>query len=75
MVLKDVMAARNAKGDGVEVMYRRVPITAEHAPDVADLRQLIELVIRSDSSNAPIVLNCQLGRGRSTTASVCQCDV
>jgi protein-tyrosine phosphatase len=70
MVLKDVMAAKNASGCGVEIVYNRVPITAERAPDFADLADLIEVVVRNQSSQRPIVLNCQLGRGRSTMTSV-----
>lgn len=36
---------------------------------IAPLR-LLELVMRMNSEDTPIVLNCQLGRGRSTMASV-----
>ena len=69
-VLKDVMASRNASNNGVEIVYKRVPITAERAPDFADLSDLIEVVVRHESTETPIVLNCQLGRGRSTMTSV-----
>jgi protein-tyrosine phosphatase len=70
-VLADVMSARKGVGEGVELVYKRVPITAERAPDFADLSELIEIALRFESSNTPIVLNCQLGRGRSTMTSVC----
>jgi hypothetical protein len=69
-VLKDVMAQRNVPGNDVELVYKRVPITAERALDFADLSELIEVVVRYESSNTPIVVNCQLGRGRSTMTSV-----
>ena len=67
-VLKDVMASRQT--DGVKLEHIRIPITAEHPPDCSDLSELIDVVVRNDSSNTPIVVNCQLGRGRSTLTSV-----
>lgn len=69
MVLKDIMESRHFS-DGVSLQYCRIPITAEKPPDYADLKELIEVVLRTPPST-PIVVNCQLGRGRSTLASVC----
>src|ERR1700683_5421128 len=69
-VLKDVMASRQTAADGVELYHIRIPITTERPPDFSDLRELIDVVVRNDSSNTPIVVNCQLGRGRSTLTSV-----
>ncbi|RXW20324.1 hypothetical protein EST38_g5530 [Candolleomyces aberdarensis] len=68
MVLKDVMGSRRNFRDGV-LQYNRVPITAEKPPEHADLQGLIEIVLRA-GTNTPIVVNCQLGRGRSTFASI-----
>ncbi|KAF7295972.1 hypothetical protein MKEN_01411800 [Mycena kentingensis (nom. inval.)] len=68
VVLKDVMAAHKAI-DGVELEYHRIPMTAEKPPDFSDLQDLIDVVLAS-SRNTPIVVNCQLGRGRSTLASI-----
>ncbi|KAF9466586.1 inositol hexakisphosphate-domain-containing protein [Collybia nuda] len=68
MVLKDIMATRQSTG-GVDLQYYRIPITAERPPDFADLSELIEVVLRT-STSTPIVVNCQLGRGRSTLASI-----
>ena len=48
----------------------RVPITAERPPDFTDLSDLIDLMVRNSASRAPIVINCQLGRGRSTMTAV-----
>lgn len=73
MVLKDIMESKrddDASFGGVELVYDRIPITAERPPDFTDLNQLIDVVLRC-SSDTPIVVNCQLGRGRSTLASVC----
>jgi protein-tyrosine phosphatase len=69
-VLKDVMATRKTAAGGVELYHTRIPITAERPPDFSDLSELIDVVVRTDSSNTPIVINCQLGRGRSTLTSV-----
>ena len=69
-VLKDVMAGRKDAGNGISLHYRRIPVTAERAPDFSDLSDLMDVVIRTQSSNTPIILNCQLGRGRSTMTSV-----
>ncbi|KAJ6561916.1 inositol hexakisphosphate-domain-containing protein [Mycena capillaripes] len=68
VVLKDVMASRKAV-DGLELDYHRIPMTAEKPPDFSDLQELIDVVLTS-SNNTPIVVNCQLGRGRSTLASI-----
>lgn len=68
LVLKDIMEARR-DAKGVNLHYTRVPITAEKPPDFADLSDLIDVVMRT-SISTPIVVNCQLGRGRSTLASV-----
>ncbi|KAH0833089.1 inositol hexakisphosphate-domain-containing protein [Lanmaoa asiatica] len=68
-VLKDIMASRQS-GCGIEVQYTRIPITAERPPDMSDISELMELVVRTDSMSTAIVVNCQLGRGRSTLTSV-----
>ncbi|KAL6297864.1 inositol hexakisphosphate-domain-containing protein [Sparassis latifolia] len=68
-VLKDVMAVRKHIGDEAELCYARIPITAERPPDFSDLSELIDVVVRNSGSHTPIVINCQLGRGRSTLTS------
>ena len=66
-VLKDIMTSR---GDTVvSLHYTRIPITAEKPPDYADLKDFIELALGTPP-DTPIVVNCQLGRGRSTLASI-----
>jgi hypothetical protein len=70
VTLADLMASRRDAGDGVQVQYKRIPITAERPPDFIDLSDLMEVVIRSHATETPIVVNCQLGRGRSTLISV-----
>ncbi|KAK0223506.1 inositol hexakisphosphate-domain-containing protein [Armillaria fumosa] len=68
VVLKDVMASRKST-QGIQLVYDRIPITAERPPDFSDLSEMIDVVLRS-SRDTPIVVNCQLGRGRSTLASI-----
>uniref|UniRef100_A0A8H7Y3N0 Inositol hexakisphosphate-domain-containing protein n=1 Tax=Psilocybe cubensis TaxID=181762 RepID=A0A8H7Y3N0_PSICU len=68
VVLKDVMASRR-DGKHISLQYNRIPITAEKPPDFSDLKDLIDVMVRA-SPNTPIVVNCQLGRGRSTLASI-----
>ncbi|KAG6900693.1 hypothetical protein C0993_005005 [Termitomyces sp. T159_Od127] len=67
-VMKDVMGTRHCAHD-IELKYYRVPMTAERPPDLVDLNDLIEVVLGT-STTTPLVVNCQLGRGRSTMASV-----
>ena len=69
-VLKDVMAERKHPALQLELGYARIPITAERPPDFTDLSELIEVMMRSNANNVPIVINCQLGRGRSTLTAV-----
>ena len=68
--LKEIMASREDMVDGLKIRYRRIPITSERPPDFTDLSDLMDVVSRLHSTNTPIVLNDQLGRGRSTVASV-----
>jgi protein-tyrosine phosphatase len=64
-LFKGIMTSRNNAQD---IYYTRIPITAEHPPDSSDLHDLIDVVVRADPTNTPIVVNCQRGRGRSTLA-------
>jgi hypothetical protein len=66
-VLKDIMTSRR-EGDA-SLQYIRLPITAEKPPDYTDLKEFIELALRTPRGT-PIVVNCQLGRGRSTLATI-----
>ncbi|EJD06892.1 uncharacterized protein FOMMEDRAFT_75682 [Fomitiporia mediterranea MF3/22] len=68
--LKEIMAQRVQMDDGTRLVYRRIPITSERPPDFTDLSDLMDVVTRLHSSKTPIVLNDQLGRGRSTVASI-----
>jgi len=69
-VMKDVMSARKVSYDDVDVYYRRVPITAERPPDFSDFSDLTAVMLGPNMTHTPIVVNDQLGRGRSTLTSV-----
>ncbi len=50
----------------VQLRFRRIPMTAEKPPDFSDISELLSTVLQANVERSPIVLNCQLGRGRST---------
>ena len=68
--MKDVMSACKESNISVDVFYRRVPITAERQPDFSDFSELIAVMLGPHMTHTPIVVNDQLGRGRSTLTSV-----
>lgn len=69
-VMKDAMSVCKASYDDVDVFYRRVPITAERSPDFSDFGELFAVMLGPNMTHTPIVVNDQLGRGRSTLTSV-----
>eukprot|EP01136_Pigoraptor_vietnamica_P000681 Opistho-1_new@26297 len=62
----------NLRLAGHDVTYRRIPIQDECAPEKQALDDLVRLVKDCDDETA-LVFNCQMGRGRTTTAMVCAC--
>ncbi|KAL9935714.1 hypothetical protein V8E36_005291 [Tilletia maclaganii] len=54
------------EGVKIELDYRRIPITAEKPPDLSDVAHILRTVLRARVDKNPIVLNDQLGRGRSS---------
>ncbi|GAC94223.1 metal ion binding/oxidoreductase [Pseudozyma hubeiensis SY62] len=56
--------------DKVQLRFRRIPMTAEKPPDFSDISELLSAVLQANVEREPIVLNCQLGRGRSTMTAV-----
>ncbi len=51
----------------VQIEYFRVPITAEKPPDVIDIDLLVRIMTRFNLEKSSILVNCQMGSGRSTT--------
>ncbi|SJX66322.1 uncharacterized protein SRS1_16643 [Sporisorium reilianum f. sp. reilianum] len=56
--------------DKVQLRFRRIPMTAEKPPDFSDISELLSAVLQANVERQPVVLNCQLGRGRSTMTAV-----
>ncbi|KAI8809960.1 inositol hexakisphosphate-domain-containing protein [Cladochytrium replicatum] len=52
------------------IMYYRSPVTAERPPDESDFDYLVQILTSVNVKQASIVLNCQMGMGRSTTGTV-----
>ncbi|KAF8340378.1 inositol hexakisphosphate-domain-containing protein [Cantharellus anzutake] len=67
--LRTVMESKRHAGP-VEMSFVRIPVTAERPPDASDINELLALMLQIDHEQTPIVLNCQLGRGRSTITSI-----
>lgn len=65
LTMKEVMAQEHPN-----VKFQRVPITAEHPPHYDDMTQLVNAMLSTDLRHTSVILNCQMGKGRSTTASV-----
>jgi len=63
--------------EGYLVSYQRIPITDEEAPEHKDLDQLVERIAVEGSrlKEFELVFNCQMGRGRTTTAMTVGCLV
>lgn len=58
--------AENGKSQ-ITLDYHRVPVTAEKPPEWKDFDDMRNLIASADHPDASIVLNCQVGLGRSTT--------
>lgn len=54
----------------VPLDYKRLPLTAQSPLDFQDVQDLLSLCLRHDFKQTAYILNDQLGRGRSTLASV-----
>lgn len=50
--------------------YHRVPITAERSPEWSDFDEIRSLISSTDLSKTALIMNCQVGLGRSTLGTV-----
>ncbi|KAI8060490.1 inositol hexakisphosphate-domain-containing protein [Gongronella butleri] len=50
--------------------YHRIPMTAEKVPEYEDLDELRALIANVHLGKTALVMNCQIGVGRSTTGTV-----
>eukprot|EP00127_Corallochytrium_limacisporum_P004548 Clim_evm18s167 gene=Clim_evmTU18s167 len=55
---------------GKPIRYFRIPITDESGPDAAAFDSLTDVFMKATRKSI-FVFNCQMGRGRTTTAMVC----
>eukprot|EP01029_Cantina_marsupialis_P007753 TRINITY_DN1879_c1_g3_i2.p1 TRINITY_DN1879_c1_g3~~TRINITY_DN1879_c1_g3_i2.p1 ORF type:complete len:1139 (-),score=419.55 TRINITY_DN1879_c1_g3_i2:173-3589(-) len=62
----------NARRRGFNIKYVRIPITDEQAPLVSRMEKLVE-VASNAAVDTPLIFNCQMGRGRTTTGMVVAC--
>ncbi|GAA5826021.1 hypothetical protein JCM11251_000094 [Rhodosporidiobolus azoricus] len=68
--LREAMDEVGKEAYGEHFRFIRVPITAEASPDFHDLREIIETVSDLDLNESAIIVNDQLGRGRTTRTLV-----
>ncbi|GAA6056946.1 hypothetical protein JCM3770_007157 [Rhodotorula araucariae] len=68
--LREVMDAVGHDECGDQFRFIRVPITAEKFPEFQDLRDIIEVVTALDLDHSAVIVNDQLGRGRTTRTLV-----
>lgn len=62
-----------SEGDEVaptKLAFRRIPITSERMPDATDMDDLLVNIFHARVGSSPIIVNDQLGRGRSTLTSI-----
>ena len=52
-----------------DLLYYRIPVTAEDAPDISDFDQFRRILENKDP-HVIVVVNCQMGVGRSTIGSI-----
>ncbi|KAJ3280819.1 hypothetical protein HK104_000390 [Borealophlyctis nickersoniae] len=69
-VLAEEEKESESGGDGVDVFYERVPLTAETEPNPTDFDELLAVLKKTNLRDTAIVLNCQIGYGRSTLGTV-----
>ncbi|GAA5953720.1 hypothetical protein JCM8115_004129 [Rhodotorula mucilaginosa] len=68
--LREAMDQVGHEACGGDFRFIRVPITAEQFPEFSDLRDIIEVVTELDMDESAIIVNDQLGRGRTTRTLV-----
>ncbi|KAJ3409888.1 hypothetical protein HDV05_004169 [Chytridiales sp. JEL 0842] len=68
LTVQDVYSLLEKEGD--KILYYRVPMTAENPPEDADFDMLLQILSTINLKDTAIVLNCQIGLGRSTTGLV-----
>ncbi|KAI9328029.1 inositol hexakisphosphate-domain-containing protein [Zopfochytrium polystomum] len=68
LTLREVIDLLKRENDPLELY--RIPVTAEQAPDDTDYDNLLQVLSKLDLKDTAVVLNCQVGLGRSTTGTI-----
>ncbi|WWD04103.1 hypothetical protein V865_002168 [Kwoniella europaea PYCC6329] len=68
--IREVMDDVAATSKDVHLQFVRIPITSESSPDFHDITEILDLCMRTDLTKSAVILNDQLGRGRSSTTAV-----
>nr|XP_019043261.1 hypothetical protein I302_07836 [Kwoniella bestiolae CBS 10118]OCF22191.1 hypothetical protein I302_07836 [Kwoniella bestiolae CBS 10118] len=68
--IREVMDDVAARSKDVHLQFVRIPITSESSPDFHDITEILDLCMRTDLTKSAVILNDQLGRGRSSTTAV-----
>lgn len=69
-VLTPKQVFERLKAEGFDVEAIRVPVTDEKAPKVQDFDELAANCAAAAEEGTALLFNCQMGRGRTTTAMV-----
>ncbi|KAI9192964.1 inositol hexakisphosphate-domain-containing protein [Polychytrium aggregatum] len=69
LTIREIMGQLNNDG-ALKISYYRVPTTAEAPPDEEDFDTLLGILAAANLKSTAIVLNCQIGMGRSTVGTV-----
>ncbi|KAI9144841.1 inositol hexakisphosphate-domain-containing protein [Paraphysoderma sedebokerense] len=71
VIIDNVLTLKEAMNlADIRVHYHRVPVTAEATPDETDFDHIMQVLASEDWKNSAIVVNCQVGLGRSTYGTI-----
>lgn len=70
ITMAEIMAKNRQRLSAARFEYFRVPITAEAFPEIKDFDQIFKILKHFGAQNIAIVMNCQIGMGRSTTGTI-----
>eukprot|EP01117_Protostelium_nocturnum_P009692 TRINITY_DN3462_c0_g1_i2.p1 TRINITY_DN3462_c0_g1~~TRINITY_DN3462_c0_g1_i2.p1 ORF type:complete len:1393 (-),score=653.00 TRINITY_DN3462_c0_g1_i2:1091-5044(-) len=58
------------QAEGYHVEFHRVAVTDEQAPEEKDFDDIVHKINKANLEESHVILNCQMGRGRTTTAMI-----
>ncbi|WVR08265.1 hypothetical protein IAU60_005312 [Kwoniella sp. DSM 27419] len=68
--IREMMDDAAASSRDLQLSFIRIPVTSETTPDFHDITEILDLCMRTDLSSTAIILNDQLGRGRSSITAI-----